>query len=155
MKRFRVADWTDVLAARVGVRDLARRTGFGRKDAEEVCIVASELGSNIVKYGIQGEIAIEAIDDADRGPGVRIAARDQGPPFRSFETALLDGCDDRGPILPEAMFGRAGIGAGLGAVVRFTDELAVHPAPAGKEIVAVRWLRRPKPGAARAQAYSK
>jgi hypothetical protein len=54
--------------------------------------------------------------------------------------AMLDGCDDQGPIDPMELLHRKGIGGGLGAVLRLTHSLVVHPFADGKEIVVERYL---------------
>src|SRR6266540_702832 len=61
-----------------------------------LAIVASELGSNIIKYGVRGSLEMEPIENAE-GSGVSVVARDFGPPFHDLAMALEDGCDDRGP----------------------------------------------------------
>jgi hypothetical protein len=58
--------------------------------------------------------------------------------------ALQDGCDDRGPIDPAHLLKRGGLGIGLGAVVRLMDSLQVEQDKDGKQIRAVRYLRRPR-----------
>jgi hypothetical protein len=40
------------------------------------------------------------------------------------------------------MLGRGGIGAGLGAVARLSDDLGWAPAPGGKQVWAIRYARR-------------
>jgi anti-sigma regulatory factor (Ser/Thr protein kinase) len=140
---FRIDHATSIFAPRRAARDLAATLGFDRRAATEIAIAVSELGSNIVKYGVRGRITVERADDPGRGVGVRILADDEGPPFRDFATALQDGCDDRGPLDPGTFLKRHGIGAGLGAVTRFSDTITLEPAASGKRIVVVRYLKRP------------
>lgn len=144
MPTYKVRDPLDVYAPRQAVLDLAPKLGFSRNDAQELAIVISELASNIVKYGIRGSIEIDSHHDPEHGPGMRIVARDIGPPFRNLEMALQDGCDDTGPIDPARLLKRGGLGIGLGAVVRFTDSLTVEHATGGKEIRVIRYLKRKK-----------
>ena len=118
--------------------------GFRRKDCQELAIVVSELCSNIIKYGIRGSVEIEPVSDAENGLGVSIVASDVGPPFRDFGIALQDGCDDSGPIDPATLLRRGGLGIGLGAVVRLMDSLELRQGQNGKEIRAVRYLKRPR-----------
>lgn len=106
--------------------------GLGKTRAAELAIVVSELGSNIAKYGIRGEIALSF--DTESDGDVRVAARDVGPPFRDLELAKTDGCDDRGPIDPAGILGRRGLGTGLGAVLRLADHFECRQDEAGKEI---------------------
>jgi hypothetical protein len=47
------------------------------------------------------------------------------------------------------VFGRGGIGAGLGAVARFSDKIDLEPLPnGGKRLVVRRVLGRPRRGSA-------
>ena len=145
MQYFRIDHETSVFAPRRAARDLATSLGFDRRAAVELAIVVSELGSNIVKYGVRGSVTVEPTRDPRRGAGIQIIAADEGPPFRDFATALRDGCDDRGPLDPLTFMNRHGIGAGLGAVKRFTDSIILEPAvdgSEGKRILVVRYLRR-------------
>ncbi len=132
----------DEFAAQHAARDMAARVGFPRKAALEIAIAASELTSNVLKYGVRGALVVEAVDDPAHGPGVRLTATDEGPPFADFEGALRDGAADGGPIEPDAYAGRRGIGRGLGAVSRFSDACGWEPLPAGKRVWAVRWVGR-------------
>jgi anti-sigma regulatory factor (Ser/Thr protein kinase) len=133
-----------VFAARNAVRASAQAIGFSRVPCDELVIVASELASNILKYGVRGEIVVSVLEDPRDGPGLCIEARDEGPPFRNLEMALRDGHEDAGPLDPAAMSRRRGLGAGLGAVVRFTDSFECRNEESGKRIVVVRFIRRPR-----------
>lgn len=133
----------DVFGARQAVRSFAASMGFGRIVQSELVIVVSELASNILKYAGRGEIALRLVADSAGRPGIEIAARDNGPPIADFELALRDGWSDGGPIDPVFLLRRRGIGAGLGAVARFSDTLDYEPSQSkGKTIVARRFLRR-------------
>jgi len=145
MVNYEIRGWVDVLAARRAIRILAGEIGFLPREATELSIVASELGSNILKYGRYGSLASQPVDRAGEGKGMTLSARDFGPQFHDLAMALQDGYDDRGPLDPMQLFGRKGIGGGLGAVLRLTHSFAVHPLADGKEIVVVRYLKRPKP----------
>ena len=140
-----VRDAVDVYGPRRAVRDVCATLGFSSEHGHELAIVVSELTSNILKYGVRGSIRFEQVDSLEYGPGLLIVARDVGPPFRDLELALRDGYDDRGPIDPGTLLARAGIGAGLGAVVRLTDSFEVVAlTPVGKEVRVVRYRKRPK-----------
>jgi anti-sigma regulatory factor (Ser/Thr protein kinase) len=142
MQHHQIREWIDVLAARRAARLLAREIGFATRESTELAIVTSELGSNILKYGLHGSIslrAIPAIEDAQ--PGIAVVARDFGPQFHDLAIALQDGCDDRGPLDPMHMLKRQGIGGGLGAVLRLTHSFKVNPLVVGKEIMVERYLK--------------
>jgi anti-sigma regulatory factor (Ser/Thr protein kinase) len=142
-RRCAVEHPVDAFAARRLAMELAREIGFDRRACVEIAIATSELAVNIAKYGVRGHVTVEAVSDPQHGPGIAITASDKGPPFRNFTTALKDGCDDTGPLDPGEIMGRHGLGAGLGAVARFTHELGWERTPTGKNVRAVRYRDRP------------
>lgn len=129
-----------VYGARQAARELALSVGFDRRRAEELVLVASELASNILKHAGKGELRLQVVRDSKRGVGLEMIASDQGPPIPDFQEALRDGWSQGGPIDPLRLFGRKGIGAGLGAVRRFSDELRYNQDARGKQISATRYL---------------
>jgi len=138
-----IRDELSVFAARRLARASAIAVGFSKKDSEELVIVASELATNIVKYGVSGCMRFEATEHPQHGRGIAVIAIDVGGPIRDWAIALQDGHDDRGPIDPAKLLKRRGIGVGLGAVIRFTHLLSVEPEGVGKRLRAVRYLRNP------------
>ena len=145
MPEYEVRVWIDVLAARTALKTLAGKLGFQPRETTELAIVASELGSNIIKYGRHGHLTFQPLQQFGAVcEGVRVVARDYGPPFHDLAIALQDGCDDRGPIDPIQLLHRKGIGGGLGAVLRMTHSFAVQPLPDGKQIVVERYLKAPR-----------
>lgn len=144
--RCNVVDETAAYAARKRLRDFVERLGFSSVATSELLIVVTELTSNILKYGERGSIEWSLIDDAERGRGVLLLARDKTPVF-DLAQCVLDGYDAKGKIDPLTSKGRRGIGAGLGAISRFSDELSLEALPEGGKIVrVVRFLRRPRKG---------
>lgn len=130
----------DLFAARARVRQEAATLGFDPREAEELALVATELGSNVLKYGGGGTLEIAAAEHTDGRRGLRLVARDEAPPF-DLARALPDGHDHAGAIDPARLFGRRGIGVGLGAVARLMDSLVLEPTPPGKQLVATRYKR--------------
>lgn len=130
------------------VRKFGTQVGFEREVVEELVVVISELASNILKYGKRGSISVSELA-RDNGPrGIEIVARDESPPF-DLIGSLRDGYDAQGKLDPARVFGRHGIGAGLGAVARLSDriELVPHQPPdVGKSIVVRRIIGRPRRG---------
>jgi anti-sigma regulatory factor (Ser/Thr protein kinase) len=125
----------DVVVARRAAQRLGLKVGLSQRRATEIAIVVSELATNIVKYGVRGEVALAW------EPGTfSVVAKDVGPPIRDLESAIADGCDDRGPIDPALLAGRGGLGNGLGAVVRLADRFECRQDAGGKEIT-VRFFR--------------
>jgi serine/threonine-protein kinase RsbT len=129
-----VREELDVFEARRAARRFAVEAGFDRKAREELAIAVSELASNILKHGISGDMLFEKLDN-----GVRITARDIGPPIADLELAKRDGYSDTGPILPAQLHHRKGFGCGLGAVMRFTDSFEYQPGLGDKRICVVRY----------------
>jgi serine/threonine-protein kinase RsbT len=130
-----------VFIARRLVRGVARDLGFRDRHVEELALVVSELVSNALKYAGGGRLEVTVTSDASRGLGLVIAVEDDAPSF-DLERALPDGHDASGPLDPALLFGRRGIGAGLGAVARLSDALRLEPTTRGKRLVAVRYVRR-------------
>ena len=148
MPTYEVRDWVDVYHVQRCTVAFADGLGFSRRECNELAIVASELTSNILKYGIRGSIEINAVEDGAR-MGIALIASDCGPPFRVLETAVRDGYDDNGPIDPLQMLKRKGIGGGLGAILRLSHTFRVETLPQGKRVHVARYLssrrsRRPR-----------
>ena len=142
-RTIRIAVDADVYGLRQAVRVFSAGLGFARIPQGELVIAASELASNILKYAGQGEITLRRVVDPTGRIGIEIAAHDQGPPILDFAAALRDGWSEGGPIDPMALLRRRGIGAGLGAVARFSDRLYYEPNDrSGKSIVAQRFIYR-------------
>jgi anti-sigma regulatory factor (Ser/Thr protein kinase) len=142
-----IVEEVDVFHARRAGVAVAGLAGFAPREQQELVIVVSELATNILKYGVRGEIRVELVDDEWLGPGVEITARDEGPPIIDLASALRDGCSALGPIDPAAMSRRKGIGAGLGAVLRFSHSFEYRPERCGKRIRVARFVRPPNASA--------
>jgi anti-sigma regulatory factor (Ser/Thr protein kinase) len=138
-RRFQLRDRLDIFQIQRATRQFAAELGFDPYACQELAIVASELASNVLKYGKPGSLELLAISDA-KGKGIGLVARDSGPPFRNLEKAMKDGYDDDGPIDPIHFLKRGGFGGGLGAVLRLTNSFQVEPDPEGKRVTAVRYL---------------
>ncbi|MGH7440186.1 MAG: hypothetical protein ACRENE_31220 [Polyangiaceae bacterium] len=118
------------------------RLGFGPIACAELAIVASELSSNIVKYGKGGHLEVGECEEHGL-KGIVLTAHDADPPFRSFEAALEDGADDAGPIHPDLIHRHTGLASGLGAVARMTHSVRLEVEANGKRVVATRYLDKP------------
>ena len=143
--RCTVAHDSAVFAARSIMRAYASQLGFEREVVEELVVVVSELTSNILKYGRRGSIELSGIDREEGTRGISIVAEDETPPF-DLLGSLRDGYDSKGKLDPALVFGRGGIGAGLGAVARLSDAIELVPHGQGKRIVVRRFLGRPRRG---------
>lgn len=134
----------DVYTARHAAERLALASGFAKVGAQEVALITSELAWNIVRHAGKGHIELTAIADPTHGVGLEIRARDTAPPIPDLELAQRDGHTSCGPISPEDMMRRRGIGSGLGAVARLGDGLVQLPEGAGKCLMVTRFRVRPR-----------
>jgi serine/threonine-protein kinase RsbT len=134
-RKFPVRAMGDVLIVRKRAQELGVAFGLGSRRATELAIAVSELATNIVKYGVQGEVVLITDPDGGQKGEIRVVARDVGPPIRNLEHAMQDGWDDTGPIDPALVLRRGGLGTGLGAVLRFADLFEYQPEENGKAII--------------------
>ena len=139
---FRITEYLDVFDARRAARLLSVSMEFSNVASHEVAIIVSELGTNIVKHGNGGRITLAVVDEGAQNPGIEMIAEDRGPHLRALETALRDGCDDRGPIDPVLLWKRPGIGAGLGAISRLADDVSYTRLEVGNRFLVKRFRRR-------------
>jgi len=130
---FAVHESSQVGAARRHALSLAEDLGFSENRAGNVGLIASELGSNLVKYARGGMVLIRALDD--RPAGVEIVSIDRGPGMDSVR-ALLDGHSTAGSL-----------GHGLGAIKRLSDEFNVFSQKDGTVVIARTWAAGPRPKA--------
>jgi len=103
-----------------------------RDERAVIGTIVSELGTNILKYAVQGHIRLQPLVQDGRH-GVRVEAIDQGPGIADLDSALKDGYSTGGTL-----------GLGLPAVRRLTDALSItSPEGGGTRVEAIRWCRRP------------
>ena len=133
---FQIDGRTDVVLASHGAREWAEAQGLGHRRSTELAIVVAELASNIVKHAERGEVALTCEPGTPPRGELVVEARDAGPPIRDLAVALVDGCDDRGPIDPAALLARGGLGTGLGAVARLADAFDCRQDGTGKALTA-------------------
>ena len=104
-----VTEASQVAEARRRAVATAQGFGFCETAVGRVAIVTTELATNIVKYGVPGEILVGTYDDGT-GAGVEIIALDKGPGLTDLSGAMRDGHSTGGSG-----------GTGLGAVRRLSD----------------------------------
>lgn len=124
----------DVVIVRKQAQKMAQQFGLGIRRSTELAIVVSELATNIVKYGVRGEVDLIVDPGSLPRAELTVVARDIGPPIRNLEMAMMDGFDDLGPIDPAVLLGRGGLGTGLGAVARLADRFECQQDESGKTI---------------------
>lgn len=101
-----VTEASQVADVRRQATTLAKGSGFGETAAGRVAIVATELATNLVKYGSQGAILVGTYED-DTGAGIELVALDKGTGMANVADALRDGHSTGGSA-----------GTGLGSVRR-------------------------------------
>ncbi|MCJ2019989.1 SpoIIE family protein phosphatase [Methylobacterium sp. E-065] len=126
MDRVTVTEASQVSEARRRAVAIAQSIGFDETAAGRVAIVVTELSTNIVKYGVQGEILVGTYEDGT-GTGLEILALDKGAGFPDLASALRDGHSTGGSA-----------GEGLGAVRRLSDAFDIASRPGSGTAVVVR-----------------
>ena len=125
-----VIEASQVAEARRHAVALAQRHGFSATAAGRVAIVATELATNLVKYGVSGEILIGSFED-ETGSGVEVLALDRSAGVANLADALLDGHSTGGSA-----------GTGLGAVRRQSQVFDVVSWP-GRGVAVLSRLQDP------------
>ena len=109
---------------------LAERLGFGETRAGEVGIVATELGTNLVRHATGGTMVVRARRAAEDA-AVELLAIDGGPGVHDLDTMFADGTSSVGTL-----------GIGLGAAIRLATRFDAHSVPGrGTVAVATFWGR--------------
>ena len=136
-----VNDASQVAEARRAAAALASQNGFDEADTGRVALVATELGTNLIKHGRGGEMLIGTYEDS-AGSGIELIALDRGPGIGNLDASLRDG------------FSSAGTGGnGLGAVIRQSHVVDIASWPGGVTGVLAR-LRPGLPKPVRVQSHS-
>jgi serine/threonine-protein kinase RsbT len=128
-----------LLSGRVCYR-LGEEIGFDDHELWEISIVVSELVTNAIKFAGRGRLRVRLLPRPR--PGIEIEVRDHGPGIANVDDAMTDGFSE-GRFLEdeEKVFRRRGLGLGLGAARRLTDELLIDSAPGkGTRVIARKWL---------------
>jgi anti-sigma regulatory factor (Ser/Thr protein kinase) len=113
---------------------LAESVGLDETDRGRVALVATELGTNLVKHAAgHGRMLLRGL--TDEGTGVELLSVDSGPGF-DVNSSLRDGLSTSGTR-----------GVGLGAVQRTSDTLDIWSAPGRGSILVSRVLARERPAA--------
>ncbi len=111
--RIAIDEQTQVGQARRETQQLARMQGFDETDAGRAALVATELGTNILKHGRGGHLYVMPVVGRDCA-GLELVAVDRGPGF-SLAEGLRDGYSTQGTK-----------GIGLGGVHRQTQWLDAY-----------------------------
>jgi len=123
---------SDVSAARRVAKRMAETVGFDEVPGEEIALVVSELGSNLIEHAGGGSLTLSVVSDQARR-GVQIESLDRGPGIADVEQAIADGFSTTGSL-----------GYGLGTVNRLTDEFTIESRGGpeeGTHVLCRRWHR--------------
>ena len=134
-KEIFISNEFDVLKARKTAVDFARELDFNMLETAELEIIISELGTNIVKYGLKkGIIRLSSLNISKTESGILIEAEDKGPGIAELEKKLFIDRDQQSKTL----------GIGLSAVKRFSDDFWVENFPEKGVRISVKKLLRKK-----------
>lgn len=118
-----VEDASRVGQARRMAMDIARAMDFDEEDAGRVGLVATELGTNILKHAQRGVLQVQPVV-SEGGRGVEMTAIDKGEGF-DFAKCLADGMSTAGTP-----------GIGLGAVGRIAQVMDMYADHRGSVVMA-------------------
>ena len=119
----------DVALAAMTARKIARSLGFGETDEFKIGTAVSELATNAVRYGENGEVLVQPVERrAHRG--LEVIVEDKGP-----------GIDDMDKALEDHASTTDSLGLGLPSVKRMMDEFTlVSNAGRGTRATIRKWL---------------
>ena len=122
-------DAHDVMRARRRVRDLSTELSFSLVAQTKLVTATSELSRNCIVYGGGGEMIVQQVA-GDRGTGLRLGFRDNGPGIPDQDLALTDGWTSGG-----------GLGLGLPGARRLMHEFELDTAVgAGTTVTITLWM---------------
>ena len=126
--QFPIGESSQVAEARRKVTVLAGRAGLDETQAGTCAVIASEMGTNLVKHAKEGERFLRTVAHGSM-QGIEIVALDRGPGMANVGRALRDGHSTAGSS-----------GTGLGAIVRMATEFDIYSLPGrGTGLVARIW----------------
>jgi anti-sigma regulatory factor (Ser/Thr protein kinase) len=140
MQQFSIGDVSEVAPARRGVSTFASELGFNSEDAGRAALVATEIGTNLVKHGGGGDLIVKRLNDGARR-GIELLGLDKGPGMEDVGKCLRDGYSTSGSP-----------GTGLGAMERLSQRFEVFSrAGLGTAVLAQLWPDSRQPGTQRLQ----
>jgi anti-sigma regulatory factor (Ser/Thr protein kinase) len=131
--RVGISGQSDIGECRRTARRLGEACNLDENDVGKICIVATELATNVVRHGGGGEMLVQVLNDG-MTPQVEMLAIDHGRGMEDVDRCLRDGYSTGGTP-----------GTGLGAVSRLSTTFDVFSVP-GQGTVA---LSRVEPKSAR------
>jgi anti-sigma regulatory factor (Ser/Thr protein kinase) len=129
---FEVRDSSQPGEVRRAAVKLAHAIGFDEVAAGRVALVATELGSNLVKHAEHGMILLGAVRADDGGLMVELLSLDKGPGIADLQACVADGFSTGGTA-----------GTGLGAVRRQAAAFDVFSQTPGGTVILARIAAAP------------
>lgn len=127
VRRFRVHAESDRLGCAAATREFLLDHGVAREVALRAGLCVAELYGNAARHARDGEVYV-SIEEHD----VEVLVLDRGPGIRDVPKALEDGVSAGHRRTPDApRRDLAGLGTGLGTVLRNADRLRVEPREGG------------------------
>lgn len=140
MQLFSIGDSSEVAPARRGVGTLAANLGFDAEDAGRAALVATEIGTNLVKHAGGGTLIAQKITSGGR-LGLELLGLDKGPGIADLARCLRDGYSTGGSP-----------GTGLGAMERMSQHFEIYSRPEqGTAVLAQLWPNSRAPAPERTQ----
>lgn len=131
-RHIRIEDISHAGEARRAAESLCRQIGFDQLLSAKVCLVATEITTNLVKHTqcAGGDLFLIPIE-SDGLCGLDILALDHGPGIVNLQQSLLDGYSTTGTQ-----------GSGLGAIRRQSVEFDIYSVPTqGAALISRFWSR--------------
>ncbi len=119
----------DIYAAAQQTKHVAQTLRFEQVAQTRLGTIVLELARNALVYGGGGQVRLCGLGEAGR-IGLEIEVSDDGPGINDLERALADGYSTAG-----------GLGQGLGAARRLSDEFEIASRPGGGTCVRTRIWR--------------
>lgn len=108
-KTVEVIEKSQTAEVRRVVSEMGRARGLEERDLARAELVATEVSTNLVKYGKRGLVAVSWFNEGGAS-GLQLVAVDHGPGFSDFAASARDGHSTGGSL-----------GIGLGALMRSAD----------------------------------
>lgn len=131
-----IVQMADVISARRQAREYAAALGFDESASEEILLVVSELGNNLVSHAGGGILTLSPreADAFGENAGITIVSADSGSGLDDVPLAFRDGYSTGGSL-----------GYGMGTVNRLMDTVTVNSnSDTGTYIVCARYFRKPR-----------
>jgi serine/threonine-protein kinase RsbT len=122
----------DIVTARQQGRALAEQVGFNGSDLTCIATAISELGRNILRYAVSGEVILRPAQVGTK-KGIVVVAHDEGPGIPDIALAMQDGYSTS-----------SSLGLGLPGTRRLMDELKIESVIGrGTTVTARKWVVKP------------